>query len=330
MLGRRLVTRSDAIAAAENIAKRRAHCTRARNVAAYSLLLVLLVASDGIAHDGPAEVIERLTVKMERQGRSAELLYQRASEYRTLGKLDRASRDLKDALQRSPKHFAAWLELSRIQLAKADADAALSSVESALKCASASDQAVGLVQRSAVLAFKEDFSAALADIDAAIAAREDQVDWYLQRSAIQSKLGQLNERVAGLKAGWRATDSAALKVSMIDAMIDAGQAHEALALVERELVEVRFLSSWLIRRARCRLLLGEQKSARDDLLAAVAEITPRIHLQQPDLSLIVDRGFAFALLGDVTRAKADLEIARRHQAQGWLTERLERAVAERG
>src|SRR5689334_20380026 len=78
----------------------------------------LLVAVPVVAHDGPDEVIERLTLKMQRQGRSAELLYQRATEYRTLGKLRQAEVDLNDALRRSPKHFAAWLELSRIQLAR--------------------------------------------------------------------------------------------------------------------------------------------------------------------------------------------------------------------
>jgi tetratricopeptide (TPR) repeat protein len=207
---------------------------------------------------------------------------------------------------------------------------ALASIESALKFASTSDRPVALVQRAAVLAAKGDSSNALDDLNAAIAARPDQVDWYLQRSMLQSDLGQLHERVEDLRAGWRATDSAALRVSMIDAMIDAGQAREALDLIEPELKDARFTSSWLIRRARCRLQLDEPDAATEVLRAAIAEINPRIHVQRPDVSLIVDRGFAFALLGDIDRAKADLEIARKHQADHWLTERLERAVDEQG
>ena len=65
--------------------------TRASFIAGSLALAGLLVAVPVLAHDGPAEVIERLTLKMERQGRSAELLYQRATEYRTLGKLKPAT-----------------------------------------------------------------------------------------------------------------------------------------------------------------------------------------------------------------------------------------------
>jgi tetratricopeptide (TPR) repeat protein len=289
-------------------------------------LLLFGDLSTATAHDGPNEVIEQLTLKMERQGRSAELLYQRASEYRTLGKLSRASADLRAALQRSPEYFPAWLELSRIQLAQGEADAALQSINEGLHHASAGDRPVGLMQRSEVLTAKGELEQALADVSAAIAKRPDQVDWYLQQSTIRAKLGEPAESAEGLAAGWRATQSGALLVAWIDAMIDAGQAEDALAKIEPELAETRFASSWLIRRARCWLLLGKTDAARDDLRRAIDEITPRIHSLRPDTGLIVDRGFAHALLGEMYQARADLELARQHHAEPTAIERLERAV----
>jgi hypothetical protein len=56
---------------------------------------------------------------------------------------------------------------------------------------------------------------------------------------------------------------------------------------------------------------------------------PRIRPQTPDLTLIADRGLAFALLGDRNRARRDYEtVCAATRGDTWLTHRLKAALAK--
>ena len=67
-------------------------------------ILAALLPSDARGHDSPQHVVDHLTARMAREGRSAELLYRRACEYRALGRLDPAADDLEQALRLDPSY----------------------------------------------------------------------------------------------------------------------------------------------------------------------------------------------------------------------------------
>jgi hypothetical protein len=92
------------------------------------------------------------------------------------------------------------------------------------------------------------------------------------------------------------------------------------------LSESRWQSSWLIRRARARQKLGETAAAKKDLQAAIVEINTRLRPERPDVTLLVDRGLAHALLGNVRAAQADLAAARAASADRALLFRLTKAL----
>ena len=130
-------------------------------------------------------------------------------------------------------------------------------------------------------------------------------------------------RVAGLEDGIKATGSGVLETERVEALIDAGQHKLALERIEPQLADSRWRSSWLIRRARVRIGLGQRAAAREDLKSAIVEINQRLTPSSPDLTLLTDRGLASALLGDEEAAKKDFQSARDAGAEEWVLSRLE-------
>jgi tetratricopeptide (TPR) repeat protein len=71
------------------------------------VLMLFLLAPLILSHDSPEHVIEALTLRMEAVGRQADLLWERATEYRALGDLAAAESDLKQALKVRPDFVVA-------------------------------------------------------------------------------------------------------------------------------------------------------------------------------------------------------------------------------
>ena len=157
---------------------------------------------------------------------------------------------------------------------------------------------------------------------ATFAGPPPEVDWYLVRSQIQGRLGQWQACCDGLRKGFELTGSAVLEIEWIEALLDAGRFREALPRIERHLAESHWRSSWLLRRARARLGLGEKSDARVDLREALSEINRRLTSPRPDLALLADRGYVFALLGNNEAAQKDLQMARQLGADEWVVRRL--------
>ena len=180
--------------------------------------------------------------------------------------------------------------------------------------------------RAEIYRAQGEYKKALEDCHQALQLQAGDVDWYLARSQLQAQLGKHKERLAGLEQGIKLTGSAVLENERIEALIDAGQHRAALTLIEPQLQDSRWQSSWLIRRARARLGLGETDQARADLRAAIAEINERFGpftAFNPDLALLADRGVAQALLGDRQAAKKDFQQARAAGMDEWFISRLE-------
>ena len=288
----------------------------------------------GVAHDSPSHVIDGLTARIEADPKRADLYWRRATEYRVLSRLPEAARDLQKALRLEPGFLSAVLDLSRVELAQNQTRRALATVNRALAMVPASDSAGRApvrMLRAEILSARGDWTGALADCDAAIQeAGTHELDWYLARSQIHFQTGRIKEAVQGLKEGVDLTGSAVLEVEYIEALIDAGEFQEAATRIEPMLAESRWQSAWLVRRARVRIGRGDITAAQSDLLAALRELRLRLSGPQPDYSLLLQRGMAHALLGDIPQAERDLRRARDLGAAAGdpvAVRRLEAAVA---
>jgi tetratricopeptide (TPR) repeat protein len=282
------------------------------------------------AHDSPEHVISGLTARIEAEPRRADLYWRRATEYRVLGRLEEAAQDLRQALKFQRDYLPALADLSRVQLGLHKKRQALATINRALALVSdEAGRAPLRMLRAEILSEAGDWRAALADCDAAIRQAGDQeVDWYLTRSQIHYRLGRVDLAVAGLKEGIERTGNAVLEVEYVEALIDAGQFKEASEKIGPFLQESRWQSAWLIRRARVRLARGEISDAQADLLAALQELGRRLNSSQRDSTLVLERGMAYALLGDIALAKRDFKTAKQSGADPVGLHRLELTVAQ--
>ena len=279
------------------------------------------------AHDSPDHVIETLTAEMARAGETPRLLVERAGEQRIMGRLPQAAADLEKALQLEPEFLPARIELGRVYLAQGKRAEALKIVERVMGVRAAEPERAALhMVRAEIFRAQGDYKKALEACHQALQLQAGDVDWYLTRSQLQAQLGKHQERLAGLEQGIKQTGGVVLENERVEALIDAGQHRAALALIEPQLQDSRWQSSWLIRRARARLGLGEKEKARADLRAAIAEINERFgpfDAFNPDLTLLLDRGVAEALLGDLSSARKDFQQARAAGMDEWFVSRLE-------
>lgn len=293
------------------------------------LLPFLLATGMVMAHDSPEHVIEMLTARMETVGERPDLLWRRATEHRALFDHAAAAKDLKRAIKLRPDYLPALIDLSRVQLLQGQRRAALRTIERAMSFVpdEASRSPLRMI-KAEIFADSGKLAAALAECDRALLGTSGtELDWYLTRSQIQCRLGRHAEAAEGLQRGFELTGSAVLEVESIDARIDAGQYEKALPQVEAALAETRWQSSWLLRRARIRLGQGKVAVAHQDLAGAIVEMNRRLNPAHPEAGLLSERGFAYALLGDLSLAKRDLASARKGGADPASLRRLELALA---
>ena len=269
------------------------------------LLLILLLPIVARAHDSPEHKVEALSFEIARSGKTPALLMERAFEHRALGQLADAAADFEAAHRLDSKLIVAIKELSLVQLAQGKPDLALRTINSA-----PTQDPDFLMARAEIQTVRKDYRAALRDCDAAFHRTEDNVEWYLLRAEIQRRLGLFGDCLKDLREGFSKTGSAVLQEEIIEAMIDAGEHKAALKQIEREFADSRWRSSWLLRRARAQLALGQTKAGRRDLRSAIDELNQRIVPEAPEVTLIIDRGLAHALLGDQSNAADDLRRAR--------------------
>ena len=264
------------------------------------------------AHEGPEHEIEELTGRMQKHGESADLLMERAIEYRVLGKLAEATKDLERAALLDGSSVPVHRELSRVLFLAGKLDEALAIAASGLglKAGEAPDLASLRALRAELWLSKKEPKKALEDCDEALRLHARNPEWYLLRSGIQQRLKMHKERLAGIEEGIAATGAGVLEIERIEAMIDAGQFRAAQPLIETELNDSRIKSSWLIRRARTFFGLQKKAEAEADLKSALAEIAPRLRAKNPDVPLLLDKALVHELLGQTGDALRIYEDAR--------------------
>ena len=119
-----------------------------------------------------------------------------------------------------------------------------------------------------------------------------------------------------------------LKAHWIDALIDASEFHTALPLINAELSDRRWKSSWLIKRARTLQGLGRNPEVSRDLHTALAEIQSRLDLARPDPLLLADQGVIHALLKQPDKARKCLERLEQLNTPHWITAHLNALVVK--
>lgn len=289
----------------------------------------LLVALRILAHDGPEHEIEELT-ELIAKGETSDLLLQRAIEYRVLGKNNEAARDLERAARLDSSSLLLQRELGRVYFALGKTNEAIEILTHALN--SKSDQPTELgslrVLRAEFLGARKENQKALDDCEAAIRLQMSNVEWYLLRSDLQRRLKKFKERIAGLQQGIKETGAGILETELVEALLDDQQFQAALPHIERELESSRVQASWLIRRARARLGLGEKESAKTDLETAVREIALRLNSRTADPTLLTENARAHDLLGAKAQARVYYEQARDAGAEDWVKDRIKTLKAE--
>ena len=283
------------------------------------------------AHEGPEAEIAELTERMQVNGESANALAERAIEYRVLGKLAEATKDLERATLLAPKSIGLCRELARVQFLGGKGGDAIATITRGLtlKADEPADQAALRMLRAEILRSQNDDKKALEDCDAALRLHRQNPEWYLLRSDLQRRLKMPKERVAGLEDGIKATGAGVLEIERLEALLDAAQFAAALPVIETELADSRIKSSWLIRRARARLGLGKKAEAEDDLKAALKEIAGRLHPKTPDVPLLLDKALALDLLGEKKDALRTYEEARSKGAAESVKEKI-KAIQDAG
>ena len=273
---------------------------------------LLCAAVPSVAHEGPEHEIEELTERMKRNGETAELLTERAIEYRVLGKLPEATKDLELALTYASDSVGAHRELARVFFLGGKATEALATIARGLtvKTDDPSDYAALRMLRAEIFRSQNEHKKALEDCDAGLRLHKANPEWYLLRSDIQRRLKMNKERIAGLEEGIRETGAGILAIDRVEAQMDAGQWAAALATIDNELRDSRIKSSWLIRRARAFIGLGKKAEADADLKVAMEEISRRIDPKNPDAPLLLDKALIYEMLGEKKDALRAYEEAR--------------------
>ena len=275
--------------------------------------LVWAVAGMGTidAHEGPEHEIEVLSERLAREGDSADLLLERAIEYRVLGRLSEASRDLQRAVRLAPSDALLLRELAQLELQRGRGAESMVWVRQALQLRdlSAVERAAVLMIRSHCRMAEGALGSALEDCDEALRHDPLLVPAYLERSALQRRLRRHRERISGLEEGIRRTGAGLLVAERVEALLDASQWSQALEALEPELRASRLQGAWKIRRARALLGMGRRAEADQDLMSAVQEIDSRLQPGVREPSLLLERGLARELLGEREAALKDYQSA---------------------
>ncbi|MFT6238571.1 MAG: tetratricopeptide (TPR) repeat protein [Akkermansiaceae bacterium] len=265
----------------------------------------VILPATALGHNDVSETIEALSAQIAKVP-TADLYHQRATEFLALRESAHAIEDLRTALQLEPKNRPVKISLIR---ALKKSDEALLIAYQLLAAADSPPAALAPAYLAANIHHlrheNEDALTLCTQLQELFPSHSTEID--LLHAEILLDLRQPAKAATILKKSWQRTNSIVLRNNWIDTSLTAGQTHEVLPLINQEVASSRFRSSWLIRRARAALIHDDQKQARSDLQAALTELTGRIRPDQPDLTLIADRGLALALFGRTNAARADHE-----------------------
>ena len=292
------------------------------------LLLLILVFTPFfvLAHTDISETIKALTTRIAAKP-TADLYYQRGTEFRALQQKAHAIEDLESALKIEPHNRHALVALVQLYETNTRAKALISRYQKFAKTKDEKFEAHYLLASyNAKLGLFEQASSQCHTLHLIRPSEDPALDLF--HAGLLLKLQRPNEAATILKKSLNRTKSIVVRNNWVDAALTAGQTKAVLPIIEKELFSSRFRSSWLIRRARASLILKKKEAAQADLREALVEIAPRINPERPDFTLIADRGLIHALMGNKTQAKNDLEILKKSGYSPHAYHLLTSALAE--
>ena len=288
------------------------------------VILLLTALTHATAHESPSHTLEQLNKHIAEKP-SPELLFQRAMAHQALGNTNQAAADLHAATTARPNELGWQLARCRVELSANRPAKALAIASKSLRLAKNADlrAQVHILRAEAYHATGKSKPSLHACQLAFKEVPKGEVSWYLLRSDNQRKLGRFEPRIRGLRAGLKHYPGSILKSHLAEAMIDAGQHSEALAIIEKEIPTLRWKSAWLIRRARAYQGISRLTDAQADLQVAMDEINTRLNPAKPDPLLLADKARIFLLSGDHASAAATTKLMRKHRAPHWLIKNIE-------
>jgi tetratricopeptide (TPR) repeat protein len=273
------------------------------------LLILVFTPFFVLAHNDISETIKALTTRIETKP-TADLYYQRGTEFRALQQKAHAIEDLESALKIELHNRHALVALVQLYETNKRAKALISRYQKFAKTKEEKFEAHYLLASyNAKLGLFEQASSQCDTLHLIRPSEDPALDLF--HAGLLLKLQRPNKAATILKKSLNRTKSIVVRNNWIDAALTAGQTKTVLPIIEKELSSSRFRSSWLIRRARASLILKKKEAAQADLREALVEIAPRINPERPDFTLIADRGLIHALMGNKTLAKNDLEILKK-------------------
>ncbi len=306
----------------------------ARGLAGVVGVLLLSAGGELRADPGHEVSIAELSAQIEKTPEIPELYYQRAVNYREIGKVAEARADFAKALMLGPGFLPAGRELARMDAEAGKRGEGIERLKMLLAGApaEAAFHVPGCCAALADLLLKEgrNEEALAAAVKGIGASEEISIDLYLFRAEAQRRLGRHEDRVRDLAEAAGKLKSIVLRIAWIEALIDAGRTTEVLPEIEGEIATCRFQAAWRIRRARALLKVPRKEEAMEELARALVEIEARLRPERPDLTLLCERALIYALTGRRAEAEAGLAEARERGADGWMTRTLEAALAGAG
>ena len=293
------------------------------------LFVILLACLMGQihAHESPSHSLKQLNQHIQ-ENPKPELFFQRAMAYKALGKINKAAADLQIAIKARPEFLPWQIERSRVELTAQRPANALNIANQALKLTKTGSQRaeVHILRAEAYQATGKHKPSLHACQLAFKELPAGKIEWFLLRSENQRQLGLHQQRLQGLKAGLKIYPNTIIKSHWVDALIDASQYSQALTHIDQELIDLRWKSSWLIKRARSLIGLKRNAEAQSDLTTALEEIQQRLNPARPDIFLLADQGIAYILLGNTDKARNSLDKLYQQHAPRWVTNRLKSLI----
>ena len=200
----------------------------------HPLLVSLLLLTSAVAHTDLSKTIEALTEKIT-ENPTAELYYQRATEYRALREKEHAIEDLRAALELNPKYHEAKFTLAET-LGSTD-----EALELAISLSANSGDLRSSIQPTLLQArihqqrgdHEKAFEVTFFLHKLTLKARQNETEIDLLHADILLDLDRPAEAATVLKAAWERTESIVLRNNWIDTALTAGQTKDILPNIEK-------------------------------------------------------------------------------------------------
>lgn len=251
------------------------------------------------AHDGPEQVIQMLSDRMEANGTTARLLVGRAFEHRSLGNWDAALADFQEALDLSPRDAAALIGSAETLLRRGDLPEAEDIARKGLTLSvDIAKQAPYHALLARIGARQQQWQTALDSWRHALRSPQAEIDWFLGEAECLAKMGRFEEQINSLERAMTRNASVVLQRAWIRALVEGGEFARATVEIERGLANARWKSAWLLLRAGIHEKERRVAAQQADAAAALDEIRQRLSADCPDPHLMGEVAEARRLLGE--------------------------------